>query len=280
MRRVFAEWSLGHRRCALLARRLEQIAALAEQERQRARVGAESGLAARRLALAEAEARAALREAEAGRARARAEARAWHPRLAGDDVPSLPALASPPEGIDPGSSPQVRSVQHQLEQSQLEARVAGRYWGFPTLQAGMQRLEEAGVVRTGPILAAGWSIPIFDRSQGARAEAGRRAEIAASRLSHAHALVGAQIQGGIDAYRSLFTAVREAQDVSADTDRVIEAATAAYRAGESTLTDLLDALRSAFDAHLRDLDLRGQALAFHRDLEAAQGRPLGDGGVR
>jgi cobalt-zinc-cadmium efflux system outer membrane protein len=280
MRRVFAEWSLGHRRCALLARRLERIAALAEQERQRARVGAESGLAARRLALAEAEARAALREAEAGRARARAEARAWHPRLAGDDVPSLPALASPPEGIDPGSSPQVRSVQHQLEQSQLEARVAGRYWGFPTLQAGMQRLEEAGVVRTGPILAAGWSIPIFDRSQGARAEAGRRAEIAASRLSHAHALVGAQIQGGIDAYRSLFTAVREAQDVSADIDRVIEAATAAYRAGESTLTDLLDALRSAFDAHLRDLDLRGQALAFHRDLEAALGRPLGDGGVR
>jgi len=93
MRRVFAEWSLGHQRCALLSLRLERVAALAEQERQRARVGAESGLSARRLALAEAESRAALREAEAARARAEAEARAWQPGLGGDAVPVVPALA-------------------------------------------------------------------------------------------------------------------------------------------------------------------------------------------
>jgi cobalt-zinc-cadmium efflux system outer membrane protein len=144
----------------------------------------------------------------------------------------------------------------------------------------VQRIEEAGVIRTGPIFATSWSIPLFDRSQGARAEADRRAEIAASRLSQAQALVGAEVQGGLDAYRSLFTAAREARDASAETDRVIEAATAAYRAGEAGLTDLLDALRSAFDARLRDLDLRGQALRAHRDLEAALGRPLTDGGVR
>lgn len=280
MRRVFAEWSLGHERCALLSRRLDRIAALAEQERQRAGVGIESGLSARRLALADAEARAALREAEAARALALAEARAWNPGLAADSAPSLPPLASPPEGIEPANSPQVRAVQHQLEQAQLEARVAGRYWGFPTLQAGVQRIEEAGVVRTGPIFAASWSMPLFDRSQGARAEADRRAVIAASRLSQAQALVGADVQGGLAAYRTLFTAAREARDASAETERVIEAATAAYRAGESGLTDLLDALRSAFDARLRDLEVRGRALATHRDLEAALGQPLTDGGVR
>lgn len=280
MRRVFAAWSLSHERRALLSRRLEKIAALAEQERQRAGVGVESGLSARRLALAAAEARAALREAEAASARAQAEARAWYPGLAAGSTPRLPALASPPEGIDPASSPQVRTVQHQLEQAQLEARLAGRYWGFPTLQVGLQRIEEAGVIRTGPLFAASWSIPLFDRSQGARAGADRRAEIAASRLSWARALVGGEVQGGLDAYRSLFTAAREARDASVETDRVIEAATAAYRAGEAGLTDLLDALRSAFDARLRDLDLRGQSLAAHRDLEAALGRPLTDGGVR
>jgi len=280
MRGVFAGWSLGHQRCALLSLRLERVAALAEQERQRARVGAESGLSARRLALAEAEARAALREAEAASARAEAEARAWQPGLGGDAVPVVPALAGPPEGIDAGSSPRVRLVERQLEQAQLESRVAGRFWGSPTLQAGLQRLEEGGGVRTGPIFAASWSIPLFDRSQGARAEAGRRAEIAASRLEQAQALTGAELQGGLDAYRSLFMAVREAREASAETDRVIEAATAAYRAGEASLTDLLDALRSAFETRLRDLDLRAQALAAHRDLEAVLGRPLTEGGVR
>ncbi len=280
MRRVFAEWSLAHERQRLLARRLERVGALAEQERQRARVGAESGLSARRLVLAEAEVRSALREAEAGRARAEAEARAWQPGLEGDAVPALPPLARPPEGVDAGSSPRVRSAEHQLEQAQLESRLAGRFWGFPTLQAGVQRLEEGGAAQSGPIFAAGWSIPLFDRGQGARAEARRRAEIAASRMKQVQALTRADVDGGLNAYRSLFDAVREAQEASGETDRVIDAATAAYRAGEASLTDLLDALGSAFETRLRELDTRALALNAHRDLEAALGRPLTDGGVR
>jgi len=280
MRRVFAEWSLGHRRCALLSLRLARIAALAEQERQRARVGAESGLSARRVALAEAEARAALREAEAGRDRAEAEARAWRPGLGGEVVPVPPGLALPPVGIHAGDSPKVRVFERQLEQAQLEARVAGRFWGFPTLQVGVQRLQDAGVVRSGPIFAASWSIPLFDRSQGARAETQRRAEIAASRMKQAQALSGAEVLGELEAYRSLFTAVNESGEASAETDHVIEAAMAAFRAGETSLTDLLDALRSAFETRLRELDLRALALAAHRDLEAVLGRPLAVGGAR
>jgi len=171
-------------------------------------------------------------------------------------------------------------VEHQLEQAQLEGRLAGRFWGFPTLQVGVQRLEDGGPVQSGPLFAAGWSIPLFDRSQGARVEARQRAEIAAARLEQAQALTGAEVQGGLAAYRSLFKAVGEAREASAETDRVIEAATAAYRAGEASLTDLLDALRAAFETRLRELDMRALALATHRDLEAALGRPLTEGGVR
>jgi len=280
MRRVFAEWSLGHERCALLSRRLERITALAEQEGHRARVGAESGLAARRLVLAEAEVRAALREAEAARARAEAQARAWQPDLGADASPVAPTLASPPEGVDAGASPRVRSVEHQLEQARLEARLAGRFWGFPTLQVGVQRLEHGGVVQTGPIFGAGWSIPLFDRDQGRRTEALRRSEIAAARLKQTQALLIAEVGGGLEAYRALFASARETTGAAAGADRVIAAATAAYRAGEASLTDLLDALRAASEARLREVDVRGQALAAHRDLEAALGRPLTDGGVR
>ncbi len=279
MRRVFAEWSLGNERRALLSRRLERVATLAEHERQRARVGIESGLAARRLGLAEAEARAALGETEAVLAQAEAQARAWHAGLPGDATPILPALSSPPQDLEATASPQVRSAERRLEQARLQQRLSGRFWGFPTLQVGVQRLGGA-LVRSGPIFAASWSIPLLDRSKGERAEAKRRAEIAASRLEQAEGLVAARIRGGLAAYRSLFTAVSEAREATSETDRVIDAATAAYRAGEATLTDLLDALRAVFDTRLKELDLRAQALAAHRELEAAVGRPLVEGGTR
>jgi len=280
MRRVFADWSFATARCALLIRRLERVTRLAEQERQRARLGTESGLAARRLTLAEAEVRGALREAEAGRLQAEAQARAWQPGLSDQAEPVLAELPPPPEDVDPAASPRIRAEEHRLEQARLEKRLAGRFWGFPTLQAGVQRLEEGGLVESGPLLAASWSIPLFDRSQGGRAEAQARADIAASRTQHVRALTFAEIQGGLAAYRSLFAAAREADEASAETEPVIEAATAAYRAGEASLTDLLDALGSAFDARLRELEMRALALAAHRDLEAAVGRSLIEGGAR
>lgn len=280
LRQAYAEWSGSHARRELLARRLAQVSELAEQERQRARVGTESGLSARRLTLAEAEARHALREAEAAAARAEAVARAWNPTLAADAVPAVPPLPAPPEHVDGTESPRVRGAQRQLEQAQLESRLAGRFWTFPTLQAGIQRLEDRGVVESGPIFAAGWSIPLFDRNQASRTEASRRAEIAAARLKQSEALVRADIEGGLAAYVALRSASEEATAVSAETDRVIEAATAAYRAGEASLTDLLDALRAAFEARLRELDVRAAALAAHRDLEDALARPLTDGGSR
>ena len=59
---------------------------------------------------------------------------------------------------------------------------------------------------------------------------------------------------------------------------MIAAATAAFRAGEASLTDLLDSLRAAMEARLREIDLRGQALAAHRELESALGAALVGGG--
>ena len=60
---------------------------------------------------------------------------------------------------------------------------------------------------------------------------------------------------------------------------MVEAATAAFRAGETSMTDLLDTLRAAREAQTRALDLQAAALAAQRQLEAVSvGVP--EGGLR
>jgi outer membrane protein TolC len=278
IRAAFAAWSLAFERRRTLRGQLERVQTLAEVERQRARVGEESGLSARRFTLAEAEVRAAVATAEAAYAKADALARAWRPELAPEAVPARAVPPDPPESADPGASPELRALTLEAEQATLERKRAGRFLGFPTLQVGWQQLADRGVVQGGPIVAASWSIPLFDRDQPARIEAEGRQQAATARVELARARVAAEVGGGTAAYRVLSTAARDAGRMSEDADRVIGAATAAFRAGEASLTDLLDSLRAAMDARLSEIELRGQALAAHRDLEGALGRPLVGGG--
>lgn len=278
VRAAFAAWSLAFERRDVLKGQLERVRSLAEVERQRARVGEGSGLSARRFTLAESEVRAALGTAEAALAKAEALVRAWRPDLAADAVPAPAAPPEPPATTDPTTSPELRALRLEAEQAAIEKKRAGRFLAVPTLTFGWQQLDDRGAVRSGPIFAAGWNIPLFDRDQAARLEASRRQEVAAARLELARARLAAEVAGGAAAYRLLFAASRDAGRASADTDRVIAAATAAFGAGEASLTDLLDGLRAALGARLGEIELRGQALEAHRELEAALGRPLTGGG--
>jgi len=278
VRAAFAAWSLAFERREVLERQLERVRGLAEVERQRARVGEESGLSARRFTLAEAEVRSALGAAEAENARAVALARAWRPDLASDAVPAPVVPPDPPANTEAAASPEVQAVTHEAEQAALDRKRVGRFLGFPTLQLGWQQISDGGAVRSGPIFAAGWTIPLFDRDQAARVEAERRQLAAAARVEVTRARVTAEVEGSAAAYRALAAASREAARTSEDSDRVISAATAAFRAGETSLTDLLDSLRAANGARLGEIDLRERALAAHRELEAALGRPLIGGG--
>jgi outer membrane protein TolC len=278
LRSAFAGWSLETERQALLAGQIERVRTLASAERERARVGEESGLAARRFALAEAEVRAAWATAQATRAKAEAMARAWRPNLASGAVPAPVVLPDPPASADPTTTPELRALAHEVERAEIDRKRAGRFLTFPTLQLGWQQLSELNVVRSGPILAAGWTIPLFDRDQPARIEAERRQQIAAARVELQRARVSAEIEGGLAAYRTLLAGARDASRASEESDRVITAATAAYRAGESSLTDLLDSLRATLATRMAEIDLRERALQAHRELEAALGRPLVGGG--
>lgn len=278
LRAAFAGWSLASERRALLAAQDQIVGGLAEAERRRAREGEAAGLSARRLSLAAAEARAALRDAEAELARAEALARALRPDLPLGTRPAAPALPPPPVEVSPSDSPELLALETEVMRAGFDARRARRFWGFPTLQVGWQRLEDRGAVVEGPIFAAGWSIPLFDRDKAVRTEAeGRRAALQA-RLELARARVAAELRGGLEAYRVLFASAGEARQAVDDSGRVIDAAMAAYREGEASLTDLLDAVRTAFAARGRELEVRGRGLEVHQALEAVWGRPLPGGG--
>lgn len=276
-RQAFARWSLALESRDTLQQQVDLVAGLAEQARHRARVGEESGLAARRLTLAEGEVRLALASADAEYVRAAAAARALRQDLPAETRPASAVLPSPPAALDPGSAPLLGALEQEREQAEYQARRLGRVVAFPTIQLGWQAIENSNASDGGPILAAGWPIPLFDRDQGARLEAERQRDISAARLSFAQARVAAEVEGGLESYRVLFAAARDAREVADGADQVVEAATAAFRAAESGLTDLLDTLRSVFAARLRAIDARGQALEAHRDLEAVLGRPLTEG---
>jgi len=278
IRAAFADWSAAFERREVLRAHLERVRGLAQVERDRARVGEGSGLAARRLSLAEAEVQVQLAAAEAALARAEALARAWRPDLTPGTAPAPLVPPDPPATVDATESPELQALVHEVVQAELERKRGGRFLGFPTLQFGWQQLERRGVGQSGPIFAAGWAVPIFDRDQPARAEAERRRLTAAARAEVARARLVAQVEGGAAAYRALASAARDAGRSREDAERVSVAATAAFRAGESSLTDLLDGLRAASGARLGEIDLREQALAVHRELEAALGRPLVTGG--
>ena len=78
----------------------------------------------------------------------------------------------------------------------------------------------------------------------------------------------------------LFRSAQEAREAARETDRIIEAATAALRAGEASLTDLFETLRAALAARLREIDARARALETHRALESVLGQSLATGGTR
>ena len=265
-RKAYADWSLAEERGDVLGRQLVLVQDLSRQARQRAEVGEESGLAARRLELAASEVSGQLASARTDRVRAEAVALGWRPELAGRK-PGLPELSAAPASLDPGQRPDLRALRLEVQQTELEARLAGRFWNAPELQAGWQRLDDRGSAQTGPVLGFGWTVPLFDRNQGGRIEAQRRKEVAQARLALASTRAEYESRALLEAYRLSAAAAEDSARQTRDADRLVEAATASFRAGEATLTDLLDTLRAVREARLHALDLRAAALELHRDLE-------------
>jgi outer membrane protein TolC len=274
LRQVFADWALGQARRDVLAGQAAGVRRLTEQVAAQARAGEESGLAARRLALAEAELTAELAHAEADLARARAVARAWRPDLDPSARPARPPLRPAEAGL---AMPGLEALRLDVDQARFEERLSNRFWTFPELRVGLQRLSTAGPTLTGPVFGLSVAVPLFDRNQAGRLEAAARRDAAEARLSLETQRLEAQRAGAREAYAGLAAAARSAEVAATEGDRAVESATAAFRSGEATVTDLLDTLRSARAAQTRAIDIHAAALAAHRQLEALSAGVTGGG---
>lgn len=266
-REAFAAWSQAAEKRAAAARLLELAEDLARKTRLQAEAGEASGLAAGRIDLQRAAIAAELASAEAAYARARAVALAWRPDLATAEPAPLAGSA---RGAGSADSPALDALRQELESARQAERLAGRFWSAPELQAGIQRQDQAGGSAAGPVLGISWTVPLFDRGQGARREAVRRREAAEARLRLAEARRDAAVAGAVAALERLSASAGDARMAAQRAPGLVQGALASFAAGEATVTDVLDTLRAANEAQQREIDARGAAAAAARELEAAQ----------
>jgi outer membrane protein TolC len=275
LRATYADWFFAWQRRELAAGQLAQVGELAERARARAEAGEIPGLAARRFTLEAAQARADLGRAEAALAAARASVAAWYPALPRDARPLAPLLPpAPAAAAGLGIRADLTALERELERAEVSSRLARRVFEAPALGLGWKRIEEGPVDTSGPVLSSGWSLPLFDRRQADRLAAEARLAAARAELKLARGRVEAERAGALAAYARLRSEADEAAQAAAEGDATLTGAAAAYQAGESGLTDFLDAVRAVLAIRETALEIQQAALAAHRDLEAAAGRPL------
>ena len=275
LRAVYAGWALAWERRELLASHLTQVAELAERARAQARGGEIPGLAARRFTLEESQARADLARAEARLAVAQSAVAVWSPSIPPNARPVTGPLLPPAGSIpDLARRPDLVAREHEVERAEALRRLSSRIFESPALGLGWKRIEDRRTTASGPVVSAGWTVPLFDRRQADRREAEARLSTARAELELARVRAQAERAGALAAYDRLRAAAAAAESAAAETGDLMAGASAAYQLGESGLTDFLDSLRAALAARTTALDVREDALTAQRDLEAASGRLL------
>lgn len=273
MREAYAAWAVASELTGRLGVRLRTVSDLAQRQRRRAQSGESSGLEASRLALAaaELESQQALLESEA--LDASAIARGWNPAISLASRPSLPTLPPVPVSLAEGH-PTLTALGEEVDAARLATRAQARYVDLPELVAGWQRVEAGPESFAGPILGVSWQLPLTDRNQPGRVLAEARLEAATARRDAVRRRIDAERAGAVAAYERLVTATVAARAANAANEQMVAATMAAFQAGETSLTDLLDTVRSVLAAESTSLRLHGAALEAHRRLERLAGRPL------
>lgn len=218
--------------------------------------------------------------AEASRARA---ALAAVLGVSDDRLPPLAALSAPglPEPPDSAAvrrvavaqRPEVTVAEQAVREASARASAEARgVLGEWQLQTGT---KETGGFMTGQ-LGVALPLPLFNRNGGARQRA--RGELAEARALRDLARVGVVAEA--DAARAAYAVFRAtAGDAATFGARGLEIATiarVAYREGQATLVELLDAERASVDARTAHLQWMVDAWRLRLDLETAIGARLGD----
>lgn len=169
--------------------------------------------------------------------------------------------------------PDLESLLLQTEAFERERQAAQRFW-IPDLTVGIgqKKLEEPTRRGSGAIVGVSFSIPLFDHSEAVQQRSQAKAQTVRSEQALALNKAEAELRGAwhlADELRKAVLAYRH--DVSNDSQNLSGIAEAAYRSGEASLLELLDAYRTELDFSTTELDLALRARLAHIDLETLSG---------
>lgn len=278
LRALFAAWYIASEREVVLRQQLEETGRLAARVRARVEHGEASGVEAWRLGLEVEILSHRLAVACAATGAGRAATAAWSALVGEGATPARPRLAHPPTSVDVEARPDVAARAHHVAEAAAAQRLAGQVLAAPEVSVGWLELREPSASLDGAVFGVAWSLPLFDRNQAARSVAEAEEASARAELELARRRAEEQAEMALTSFSRLFRAVSAERPPAAAGD-VIDSVRAAFDAGEASLTDLLDALRTTTEVRLTRLETLAAALEAQRELEAAMGAPLIPGGA-
>lgn len=170
----------------------------------------------------------------------------------------------------------LRAVQLRVDAAAQRMSAAERAWvPQPSLMVGAMTADLGDQTGTGYVAGLTLTIPVFDRGHAdkARARAERGTATAQTRVLERE--IPAAVRS---AYATLVARIDQARKLETTQldrlDGITRAVETAYREGNASVVELLDAHRAARAARLRAVELRYQVSRDKRELELAMGQRL------
>ncbi len=259
----------------------QRLAATREVIRKRQVAGEVSGYDTLRLSTEQSSARASLQKEQASYRRVweelsaqlgGAEALSPYDGVTGRLLPSQPpSLEAMLEGL--ARRPDIAQLAQEAAAHDLERRAGERGW-VPELTLGVGRkvVDDDLGSDSGPMIAAGITIPLFDRGQSEQQRASASGAIARSQHRLALAAAEGEIRGLWREVTVLTSAAWEQHGVARkEAARLVRIAEVAYQGGEIGVLELLDAYRGAHDAELQALEMAAAARQAQVELDRLTG---------
>lgn len=180
--------------------------------------------------------------------------------VVGELLPALPqAIADAVRDID--RRPDLQALARRAEAADLEGKAAARGW-IPdvTLGVGPKRRETPLGNENSTVMSISLPLPVFDRQQAGQQRAAAEAMQARGEFNLARARAEGELRGLYRQLERLISAAKGYRSGAlADTLELLRIAEAAYKGGESSLLELLDAYRGALDTEISALELDWKA---------------------
>jgi outer membrane protein, heavy metal efflux system len=244
-----------------------------------AKAGEASGYDRRRLERERQSVQARFARAEADYGRARevlvaltGDARGRTVTPAGDLLPpGTPGLGEAQANLR--GRPELQSLIAQAVAFDSERLAAQRAW-LPdlTISGGPKRIDEPTRSDNAVVVSASIAIPLFDRGQAAQKRASAEASVVRAEHSLRLERWEAELRGTwlqADELRRAALAFR--RDSAGSSRELAQIAEAAYRGGEATLLELLDAYRNELEAETTSLELELAARLARIELDLLSG---------